>query len=76
MPSRAFGRRIAYFFWALLLVAGLSFNSAQAEALHSSCVSTCEAQCGDGNCKRAMDLGCTCFWRCSNGSSGTAVCVI
>lgn len=76
MSGRCIARRIAYLCWALMLVAGLSFNSAQAEALHSTCGATCTAQCGDGNCKRFMDLGCSCFYRCSDGSGGTAVCVI
>jgi hypothetical protein len=69
-------RRIAYFCWALLLVAGLSFNSAQAEALHSGCVSICENECGEGECKVAVDLGCTCLWQCNGGGSGTAICAI
>jgi len=76
MSVRLFTRRIAYLCWALLLVAGLSFNTAQAEALHSSCTDVCESNCGDGKCRRAMQSGCTCFWRCTNGSGGKAVCVI
>jgi len=76
MSERSFARRIAYLCWALLLVAGLSFNSAQAQALHTSCGDICVNTCGEGKCRRAMDTGCTCFWRCTNGSGGSAVCTI
>jgi len=76
MLRRSLTRRIAYLCWALMLVAGLSFNGAQAQALHSSCASTCESECGEGKCRRFMDSGCTCFWRCTNGSSGSAICMI
>ena len=76
MPGRSLTTRAAYFCWALLLVAGLSFNSAQAEALHGACADICVNDCGEGKCRTAYDTGCTCFWRCTNGSGGSAVCVI
>ncbi len=76
MSGRSIARRLAYLCWALMLVAGLSFNSAQAEALHSGCGETCTAACGDGECKLFVDMGCTCFYRCSDGTGGSAVCVI
>jgi len=76
MTGRPVARRIAYLVWALLLAGALSFSSAQAEALHGDCGDTCLNNCGEGNCSRAVDLGCTCYWRCTNGSSGKAVCVL
>ena len=69
-------RRSLLLVWALALAAGLSFNTAQAEALHSSCASQCSETCGAGECKRAVDLGCTCLMTCSDGSSHTAICVL
>ena len=76
MSGRSCTRRIAYLCWALLLVAGLSFNTAQAEAVHGSCGDICVSECGEGKCRRAIDMGCTCFYRCTNGGSGTAICVV
>lgn len=70
-------RRIAYFCWALLIVAGLSFNSAQAEALHNECADICESQCGgEGKCRDSRGSGCVCRWSCSGGGSGVSICLI
>jgi hypothetical protein len=76
MPGRTFSRRLLYLLWALLLVGGLSFNTAQAEALHSSCQQICEDNCGAGGCKSAIAMGCTCFYRCNGGGSGSAACAL
>jgi hypothetical protein len=69
-------RRILLVVWALALSTALSFSVAQATAVHASCQTVCEQNCGGSGCKRSYDMGCTCIWRCNNGSNGVAVCAL
>lgn len=76
MQNRAQLRKWVLVIWACLLAFGLSYQLAEAEALHSSCRQACKFICGADSCDGYVQVGCDCHYLCSNGASGVSQCVL
>ena len=74
MKQHARWKKWVLIVWAVALVFGLSFETSHATALDSSCIGQCNDDCGRGNCDDAIKVGCSCYWQCSDGSTGSSIC--
>lgn len=68
--------RIVLILWASILAFGLAAEMPRAEALDSSCLETCDEECGSAGCDQARTVGCDCYYFCLDGSSGSELCTL